>query len=212
MDKNKIESSIKAIKYTNYTFLYPPRPENIVMSGMLELFEKRRFISQVKKNGTGSTLAVSPDKEFFFKTRHGENHKAWTVPDEILDPFYLLPKRWYYFCFELLHSKTKHIKNTMFIHDLLVANSNYLVGFKYIDRYNLLHNLFKVQKSCSQYDVISDNILIANNYNIGFEMLFKSLKNIEDEGLVLKDPNAEMRLCVKENSNSSWMVKVRRNM
>jgi hypothetical protein len=200
---------MKAIKYNNFIFLYPPRPEKIIMSGLLEVFEKKRYVAQIKKNGTGSILAVSPEKEFFFKTRHGEPHKQWSVPDEILDPFYMLPKRWYYFCFELLHSKTKHIKNTMFIHDMLVANSNYLVGFKYIDRYNFMHSLFKVQGSCPQYDVVSDNIVLANNYNIGFESIFEALENSEDEGLVLKDPQASLALCTRENSNSFWQKKCR---
>ncbi len=201
---------MKAVKYTHYIFLYPPRPEDIIMPEMLDMFEKKRYVAQIKKDGTGSILAVSPQKEFFIKTRYGENHKAWQVPDDILDPFYLLPKRWYYFCFELLHSKTKHIKNTMFIHDLLVANSNYLIGIKYIERYNLLHNLWKIRESCSQYDTISDNIIIANNYNIGFENIFRSLENTEDEGLVLKNSQAELAMCTRKRSNSFWQVKCRK--
>lgn len=200
---------MKPIKYNDFIFLYPPRPENIIMPGVLGVFEKKRYIAQIKKNGTGSILAVSPDKQFFHMTRHGVPHRQWNTPDEIMDPFYLLPKRWYYFCFELLHSKTKHIKNTMYIHDLLVANSNYLVGFKYIDRYNLLHNLFRIGGSCPQYDMVTDNVLIANNYNIGFEKVFEDLENDEDEGLVLKDPQEDLRLCTKEASNSSWQVKCR---
>lgn len=197
------------MKYTKYSFLYPPRPEKLVMSGVLGIFEQNKYICQIKKNGTGSTLAISPDKEFFVKTRVGDNHKAWTPPEGIFDPFYSLPPRWYYFCFELLHNKTKNIKNTMFIHDILVANNNYLIGTKYIDRYNLMHNLFKVQGSCPQYDLISDDVLIANNYNIGFEAIFNALYSSEDEGLVLKNPKAELSLCVKENSNSSWQIKCR---
>jgi hypothetical protein len=204
------DSSMKVVKYSNYIFLYPPRPENKIMSGMLGVFEKQRYVAQIKKNGTGSIIAVSPDKEFFIKTRLGDEHKQWNTPDEILDPFYLLPKRWYYFCFELLHSKTKHIKNVMYLHDVLVANSNYLVGFKYADRYRLLHDLFRAKGSTSQYDIVTDNVLIANNYNIGFEAIFNSLTNDEDEGLVLKDPQAELSLCTKEKSNSSWQVKCRR--
>jgi len=201
---------MKAIKYNGFIFLFPPRPENIIRSDTLNVFEKKRYVAQIKKNGTGSILAVSPDKKFIFKTRQGTEHKQWSPPAEILDPFYSLPDRWYYFCFELLHSKTKHIKNTMFIHDLLVANNNYLIGTKYIDRYNLLHNLFRVKESHSQYDVISDNITIANNYNIGFETLYNSLGNTEDEGLVLKNPQAKLSLCTKEKSNSVWQVKCRR--
>jgi len=198
------------MKYTDYTFLFPPRPENIIMPGMLVVFEKQKYVCQIKKNGTGSILAVSPEKRFFFKTRHGEDHKQWIVPNEVKEPFYSLPDRWYYFCFELMHSKTKNVKNTMYIHDLLVANNNYLTGVKYIDRYNLLHSLFKVKNSLPQYDEITDKVTIANNYNIGFEKIFRSLNTPEDEGLVLKDPQAELSLCIKESSNSSWMTKCRR--
>lgn len=200
---------MRSTKYTNFIFLFPPRPENKILPGMLNVFEKQRYVAQIKKNGTGSILAISPEKEIFIKTRHGEGHKAWTAPDEILDPFYLLPKRWYYFCFELLHSKTKTIKNTMYLHDVLVANNNYLLGFKYIERYNLLHELFRTREATAQYDVVTENVLIANNYNLGFEAVFNSLTKEEDEGLVLKDPQAELSLCTKEKSNSSWQVKCR---
>lgn len=199
------------MKYTAYSFLFPPRPETLTLSSMLDIYEKKKkYVAQIKKNGTGSIIAISPDKEFFIKTRHGSDHKAWSPPEGLLDPFRRLPARWYYFCFELLHNKTKDIKNTMYIHDILVSNNNYLIDTKYIDRYNLLHKLFKVRGACSQYTMISDNIWIANNYNLGFENLFKSLSSSEDEGLVLKDPQAELRLCSKENSNSFWQVKCRR--
>lgn len=198
------------MRYEEYLFLYPPRPEQIIMSGMLGVFEKRRFVAQIKKNGTGSILAVSPKKELYFKTRVGEDHRAWTPTDEIISVFYGLPPRWFYFCFELLHSKTKDIKNTIFIHDILVYGSKYLLGSTYKDRYSLYHQLFPIVERTGQFDIVNDNVLLANNYDIGFEYLFDSLKNTEDEGLVLKNPNAELQICSKEGSNSNWQVKCRR--
>lgn len=198
------------MRYDQFLFLYPPRPEQIIMSGMLGVFEKKRFVAQIKKNGTGSILAVSPKKELFFKTRHGEAHKAWTPTDEVMSVFYTLPPRWFYFCFELLHSKTKEIKNTIFIHDILVYGSKYLIGMTYMERYNLYHQLFPTLERTSQYDIVNDNVLLANNYDLGFELLFDSLKNTEDEGLVLKNPAAELQICSRVGSNSSWQVKCRR--
>jgi len=180
------------------------------MPAMLGVFEKKKYVAQIKKNGTGSIIAISPDKKIFLKTRQGEEHKQWSPPDELLDPFFLLPDRWYYFCFELLHSKTKEVKNTMFIHDILVYNSNYLIGHKYIDRYVLLHKIFRVRNSTSQYHQVTDNVLIANNYHLGFEKLFHTLEGTSDEGLVLKDPKAELLVCSRESSNSAWQVKCRK--
>lgn len=199
------------MKYTEYSFLFPPRPEKMILSSMLGIFEQKKYVAQIKKNGTGSIIAISPDKEIFLKTRHGSDHKMWIPPEGMFDPFYSLPNRWYYFCFELLHSKTKHIKNTMYLHDILVSNNNYLLGITYEARHNLLQRLFrKVQDVTSQYMMITDNIWIANNYNLGFENLFHSLHASEDEGLVLKNPAAELSLCTKEDSNSHWMIKCRK--
>lgn len=200
------------MKYTEYSFLFPPRPEKMIISSMLNIFEQKKYVAQIKKNGTGSIIAVSPDKEFFIKTRHGADHRVWNPPEGILDPFYILPNRWYYFCFELLHSKTKYIKNTLYLHDILVSNNNYLTGISYAARHKLLQGLFskKVKDITGQYTIITDNVWIANNYHLGFENLFHSLHNPEDEGLVLKDPQAELVLCTKESSNSFWQIKCRR--
>lgn len=203
------------MKYTDFMYLYPPRPENTILPGMLGVFEKNKFIAQIKKNGVCSILCISPDKTMIWKTRHNTDHKAWTPKEINLDPFMRLPKRWYYFCFELLHNKTKDIKNTIYLFDILVANSNYLLDMSYIERYNIMRDLLPPLNIGNQFDTISypgeSNIWVANNYQLGFEHLFSKLDNPEDEGLVLKDPKATLEMCSRVSSNTSGMLKCRKS-
>ena len=58
--------------YTEYSYLYPPRPDAKVPQGMLGFYEKRGWIAQVKKNGTCTVIFAHKDK-VIFKTRHGDD-------------------------------------------------------------------------------------------------------------------------------------------
>lgn len=196
--------------YMEGQYLYPPRPEDAVLPGMLDFYETRKWLAQVKKNGTCTVIMVSPDKRIKFMTRHNTDHKQWSPTPEILEPFLQLPNRWFYFCGELLHNKTKNIKNTLYLFDLLVSNDITLIGTTYLDRYQEMLSLFKIADVQPQYSIVSNNLWIANNYRLGFRVLFDSLKNTEDEGIVLRDPKATLAVCCSEKSNNNWVVKCRK--
>jgi hypothetical protein len=51
---------------------------------------------------------------------------------------------------------------------------------------------------------------VVDEFRMGFEKLFNLLDSVEDEGLVLKDPNGKLEFCRNEHANTSWQRKCRR--
>ncbi len=204
------------MKYTKYTYLYPPRPEKAIPPGLLSAYEDKGWVGQYKKNGTCNVTFVSPTKEITVMTRHNAKHKAW-APTEASNKFFkeLPGNDWYVFVSELLHSKTPTIKDTHYIFDILVHNGEHLSGMTFIDRMDILASFITVDdngqtESTDSYWIVNPNVWIAKTLQLGFESAFKGITSPEDEGLVLKDPYAKLKLPFKKNSNVGWMIKCRK--
>lgn len=193
--------------YKEFSPLLPPRAEVRVPSGLLGMYETRGWIAQHKKNGTYSVAYVSPDKEVTFLNRHLEPHKAWNPPPFAKEPYKALPgKGWYVVCAELLHSKVEGIRDVQFIHDILVADGEWLLGETYAQRYSRLLSLFlKNGDMEASHWVLDNNVWLARNLKSDFKAVFDSLTDPEDEGLVLKDPTAPL-----VPGGGKWSVKCRR--
>ena len=127
------------MKYSKYTYLYPPRPEKAIPPGLLAAYEDKGWVGQYKKNGTCNVTFVSPEKEITVMTRHDAKHKAW-APTEASNKFFkeLPGDGWYVFVSELLHSKTPTIKDTHYIFDILVYDGEHLSGMSFINRMDIL--------------------------------------------------------------------------
>jgi len=201
------------MKYDNSTYYYPPRPENAVMRMSLPAYNNLGWVAQVKKNGTCNLIAVSPDKELFCMTRHNEQHKLWAPDKNSTEPFKELPgKNWYLFVAELLNNKVPGIKNINYINDVLAVDGEHLVDTTFRERQKIISSLFKtsIQETHSHY-VVHPNLWVAKNYeNVNFKELFDALDKPEDEGLVIKNPDAKLALGNNKSANSKWMVKIRR--
>lgn len=200
--------------YNSWKFLYPPRPEIAIVPQMLPLYENLKWVAQFKKNGTNTIIGISPDKKFYAMNRYGEKHKAWALTDHIKSELLkLFPKSlWYVICAEIMHSKTQTIKDTIYIHDILVNDSMYLVGTSFISRQNILNNLFISKNETKTHYVVDtqDKIWYAKLIVCDFIDMFNSIKNTQiDEGLVLKNPSGILHLCTKPTSNADWSVKCR---
>lgn len=194
-----------AVPYTKFKYFSPPRVET---AGAVEALPKNHW-TQIKKNGTNSMIFVGPNKELLGYNRHGEIHKAWQFTEKSSKAFLNLPKAgWQVINAELLHSKTPHIKDTNYIHDLLVHDGKYLIGSTYQQRYELLLALFGPQITGEGHDhfVINSNTVIAKNFNVDPVELFATLTAVEDEGLVTKNPKGIWIPGVTPN----WMSKSRK--
>lgn len=201
------------MSFNEYKYLWPPRPEKAIPATFLPHYEKRGWVAQYKKNGTCSLVYVKPDKSIIVKTRHNTDHAAWTPSEEFEKQFqFLQGQGWYVFVGEVLHSKTPHIKDTIYVFDILVSDGLYLVGSTFQARIDLLnsilpHNALDITKS---HYVVLPKLWLARTIKSNFVEVFNNINEVENEGLVLKDPEATLNLCLREDSNNAWQLKCRR--
>lgn len=199
------------MRYTDYSYLWPPRPETKLPQSMLGFYQKRGYWAQVKKNGT-CTVIFARGLEVLFKTRHLDidngDHRMWTPLPEHTRFFQSASPEWNVYVAELIHSKTPHIKNELYIFDQIVENGVHLVGSTFAERQAMLHKRWKPTSETYDQYRIAPYISVAKSFDHGFNEAFTHL-NPEDEGLVLKDPNAELRACFKQDSNNKWQAKCR---
>ena len=194
------------MNYTEYAYLWPPRPETKIAIPMLSFYEKQGYWAQVKKNGT-CTVIFCRGHEVIFKTRHDDDHKAWSPKPSHIKFFQRDNPQWDVYVAELLHSKTPHIKDQLYIFDKIVENGVHLVGTTFAERQINLLSQWTGDNEIDQLRV-DEHVSVALNFDSGFKQLYDTLKP-EDEGLVLKDPNAKLRACLKPDSNAGWQVKCR---
>jgi len=203
------------MKYeNNNNYYYPPRPENAVMRMSLSAYNNLGWVAQVKKNGTCNLIAVSPYKELFCMTRHAVPHKLWAPDAASTEPFNVLKgKGWYLFVAELMNNKVPGIKNINYINDVLAVDGEHLVDTTFRERQAIIASLFNTSKALETHShyVVHPNLWIAKNYeNVNFQNLFDTIDQPDDEGLVIKNPEAKLVLGRNKSSNSGWMVKIRR--
>ena len=194
------------MKYDEYQYLWPPRPEQKIPQGLLTFYEKKGFWGQIKKNGT-CTLIFAKGNQVIFKTRHNDDHKLWSPTQEHIR-FFQGSDNWNVYVAELLHSKVSGgPKNQLFIFDKIVDDGIHLVGLTFEDRQLILQSQWEGTDEGDQTRV-HDYVSVAHCYTGDFAKLFTQLKP-EDEGLVLKNPKAQLKACMKEGNNASWSVKCR---
>jgi hypothetical protein len=198
------------MRFDEYSYLFPPRPETKIAVPMLSFYERRGFWAQAKKNGT-CTMIFARGNEIIFKTRHPElhdgEHRMWT-PEGDHNAFFAGSKKWNVYVAELLHSKVSGgPKNELYIFDQVVKDGVQLVDSTFAQRQESLHRQFSGKDEGDQVR-IAPRITLAKCIDTGFEERFEHLKP-EDEGLVLKNPAAKLKPCFKMDSNGAWQVKCR---
>ena len=200
------------MNYTEPKFLYPPRPVKKVLPSLLGFYEKRGYWAQIKKNGTCSILGVGPHGEIYTMGRHAEPHKSWKPSEESLKPFMGRANgKWRVYVVEAMDAKTVNIKDSIYIHDIIVDKGVILEGSTFAERQELLQNIFPVRREGGMgYDKITDKVWLATIIKSSFKMVFDSIIFPKvNEGLVLKDPNAKLKPMWRENTNTGWQVKCR---
>jgi len=197
------------MQYTQYGYMWPPRPEDAIPTSMLGFYEKQGWVGQIKKNGT--CTVVFAEKDVTFKTRHNDDHKAWAPKADHIEFFKTVADgQWCVFEAELLHSKGGGIKDTFYIFDILVWQGENLVGTTFAERQALLFEIFPDRIDGGDHWKLTDRIWLAKPILKDFLQVWTDLSAHEDEGIVLKNPNAKLKLCNKQNANKGWQIKCRR--
>lgn len=210
------------MKYLEYRYLFPPRPDTAAAPTTLNQYQDRGWLAQAKMNGTCCTIYVSSTGTSFAMGRHGMSNRLVWQPGEKWQEFqrHLPGKGWYVFVGELLHSKGVGVKDTIYLHDLLVDDGEYLVGETYVDRYErllaLCNNMPDVEVSLSEFVshiVVTPGVWLAVNHREGFREWYNDINKLAGhaiEGLVFKQPHSKLLPCGTPSANSKWSNKCRR--
>jgi ATP-dependent DNA ligase len=105
----------------------------------------------------------------------------------------------------------KVFNNKFILFDILVKDSNHLVGLTFQDRINLISEIYGTRDSDKDYlYVISENVFRVKSFEHNFENLFKNI-TVGDavEGLVLKRKSAKLENGLTENNNTKSQIKCR---
>jgi hypothetical protein len=199
--------------YTSWQYLYPPRPEHVITSDVIALYEQRGWVAQYKKNGTCAVVTISPTGDVTVHDRRAAKLKSWQCPKDLANILRarVTQKRWTMLIAELLHSKTPTIKDTLYVRDIIVYQNTHLVGTTWQERQVILDAIIPRSgaETYSHYEV-DEGLWRAKTLQGNLTQLFLAIDNPKiDEGLVLFDPAGKLKWCIKEGGNASWQVKVR---
>lgn len=201
------------MRYDAYRFLWPPRPEKAAPPELIAFYEKRGWIAQIKKNGT-CTVIFSKGDDVIFKTRHNDDHKAWSPLPSHLATF-AGRDRWNVYVAELLHNKGPSVKDHLYLFDILVSDGQELIGSTLAERQAILRDRFPTPKAD----------IVGSRAGIGARMISQDISQAEpianpskvwptltalDEGFVFKNPTSKLAACIVPTANGAWQTKVRR--
>lgn len=193
---------------------FPPKPSLISISqnlfSQLELDED--VVAELKYNGDRLILKRFPDR-YEFWNRSGSQMKRYKPTKQLLDLLDLVP--WKGNCVldgELLHFKTKNVKNQIVVFDVYEWEGFPTTGFRFQKRRELLEEKFSV------FSVGIDqtpHVLLAPQWRGGVEGRFKAVYDHvigreEIEGLVLKSLSEKVELGHCESPIVHYMFKVRK--
>lgn len=209
------------MKYDRYAYLWPPRPERAQGAALLHSYQQQGWWAQAKMDGTCLVLAVHGrcTHQLVARTRHGDKPPARWYPGEACQAFArrLPGQGWYVFVAELLHTRGVGVKDTIYLHDVLVDDGNYLVGETMGARARRLSSIFGLPFIIDRgltptpwsHVIVSDGIWLVRNHDRRFRELWDNPPGAYVEGLVLKDPAAHLRLCASPTANSAGLAKCR---
>lgn len=197
--------------YDRYMYVWPPRPEVKIPVSMTKFYDKRGWISQAKLNGT-CTVIFTNGKDCIFKTRHNDDHKAWQPLPEHVEFFNSTAQegKWNVFVAELMHNKSPLLKNVLYVFDMLVSGGISLAGTTFGGRQFILEQIIPGKETDLWYEHNAYVVRARNHAGVSSE-LYKRITEIPYvEGVVLKNPNAKLELCNRQDNNTGWQVKCRK--
>lgn len=218
-------------------YIYPPRPnEGAVPATELPIFRDRGWQGQLKFNGNRLVLFKNGAGTTFYN-RHKDVHKRYTPPDwliqEIEDACRSLgldQDKWSLLDGELLHHKHPLFKDTIAIWDILVRDSQWLLGTTYQERYESLLAQLPPEPEMFYLEVGGERFLLGIKLteHIFIPILTDDPQKLWDlteevnvaagwkgegepvlEGVVLKNPQGKLEPGFKEKNNTSWCTRCR---
>ena len=205
------------MKFDNYRYIFPPRPKNAISPTELNIWDNNTLFAQPKFNGSNTTI-YTDGRRVITMNRHGQKLTNFKIKDnEILSLHKSDLGKWTVINGEYMNKgkldeSDKNFSDKLIIFDILVLNSEYLVGETFLNRIDLLNNSFRRYEVDSQtYSLITENIGMVKSYDSGFLNLFQDISKIDMiEGLVMKRKNAKLEIGNTELNNTKSQLKCRK--
>lgn len=206
------------MRYNNFSYIYPCRPKNAAPIIDIQKYDNGMMLAQPKYNGSNCLIFTNGIEAKVFN-RHKDRLTNFNLTNqEILqDIFKGEIGKWMVINGEYLNKNKNDETADSFNHkfiifDILVYNSEYLIGKTFQERVQLLDELYGTEDSEKKYLYgISKNIYRTKTYYTDFVNLYANLAKIDMiEGLVLKRMNAKLELGITEDNNSKSQIKFRK--
>jgi hypothetical protein len=203
------------MKYTNYRYLYPPRPKNAISPEDLDFWDNNTMICQPKLNGSNATI-YTDGKEIIVMNRHAQKLTNVKVSDSEISSIYRGDGWMILNCEYMNKSKSdenvKVFNHKLVIFDILAYNGEYLVGSTFSERVSLLDNIYGVVNSEKDYLFsVTDNIYRVKSYHNDFSNIFNKFIKVDMlEGLVIKRTNAKLEIGTSQLNNVKSQLKCRK--
>jgi len=222
-ETHKTMKTMRAVPYTKYSYLFPPRPVQTTKHTELTKYDSGDFIAQPKYNGTCCVVFISKDETIVMNRHKGEITSQYKHID-----FRGLHREngWLVLCGEFLNKSKKGEDGNTFnlkfvIWDILVYDGQYLIGSTLEERLQLIEQLYPCSSMLVSKDKIESykhlcctkyaNIYRAPSYHQNFEKLYQSIVDTDlYEGLVLKRKSAKLSYGLQEKNNNDWQIKCRK--
>lgn len=203
------------MKYKAFNYLYPPRPANAIPHTNLQDWDNSVMLAQPKMNGSNCVIFMN-ETQLFVMNRHAQRLTNFRIAkDEIMQLH--RGSGWMVLNGEYLNKSKVDETGQVFNHkliifDILVNESDYLIGSTFKERVELLDSLYSTNSSDKQYLFsVSPSVYRVKSYQSEFLDLFNSLTSRGSlvEGIVMKRKGAKLEIGNTSNNNSKSQVKCR---
>ena len=204
------------MKYSNYRYIYPPRPKNAIPSSDLNSYDNGTMLAQPKLDGS-NCLIFTDGKTVKVMNRHSQPMSRFEIPTEEILSLYKGSGGWTVINGEYLNKSKRDETGNTFNHrfvifDILVNDGDYLIGKTFDQRIKILDEMFGTIESEKNYLYsISANVLRVKTYADRLLENFERLVRIDMvEGLVMKRKNARLEIGNTELNNVNSQLKSRK--
>lgn len=204
------------MKYSNYRYIYPPRPKNAIPSSDLNSYDNGTMSAQPKLDGS-NCLIFTDGKIVKVMNRHSQPLTRFDIPTEEILSLYKGTGGWTVLNGEYMNKSKRDENNEVFNHkliifDILVSDGDYLIGKTFGQRIAILDEMFGNSESEKEYlHAVSQNVYRVKTYTSRFLDTFERLTRIDMvEGLVMKRTNARLEIGNTELNNVNSQLKCRK--
>ena len=220
-----------ALLWKPTTYIYPPRPEHSIPYEEISNYADNQHMAQLKYNDTRIIIKVIDGKiEIWNRHKKRINYIPHenTVSAILKLASIISPNGWCLLDGGLLHNKHRAIKDTIVIWDILVQNSEYLLGSTYQERYDTIRTddvgLYHFQVDGFQIclglayggtadgEILIPDLIPHTLWGSTWDSLVELNTHYDQpliEGLVIKEMSGRLEMGMKESNNGGWQTRCR---